>query len=210
MGTRPDGAWGPESSEGMIRSDPFASQYLNRRPIIDIFSVPPFQVDESGGGTGELEIFGTGNAEAVEVNSSGIPGLYMANTNALNILWTIPNDIDLAGDLQFRALFSNSEAASASKTVNYTLSYLSLLASTTAVAAPTTTTGVTNGDAVAVAAANVLQATNWATLAGSTLVDVGFTPGKDQMIVKMTCALSTAADASLFKVQARYYRRQIG
>lgn len=204
-GVRAHNYRGSETSE--VLKSPFIANVASLQKIDKIPIWSPFQVDESGAGTGALEV--ADGTNLANLNTSGIFGLTCANGAVFNALWDLPDDLDPTAELAFAIKWSNSEAASASKTVGYTLQYTPLLLDTTALAASSTTTGVSDGAAVAVKAANVMQLSGETTISAATVAAWGVKPGVDQLHLEFTVALTTASDATVYGIYVKYYRRQM-
>lgn len=149
---------------------------------------------------------GTGTPAIAEINTSEINGFTLdADNESVSWLVPIPVGIDLSKDIVWRCLGSNSESAGTG-TMKLLLKYGVMTADTTALAVAATTTGVTNGDAQADLAANVLDWSNTMTIAGGTFSG---TPGDDFWVIMVYADVTTIANWTLYGCQMSYYSKWI-
>jgi len=152
---------------------------------------------------------GAGTPNSAVINSSGVTGLLMDSDNSddVDVLWPIPGDIDLAQPIYIKILFSESSSSVGSS--GFTTQYLPIVAGTTAIAAQSTTTGITDGAEIATSAtANAIQWTNATTVAASTFSTM--VPGQDFIVWEFTVQFTTVSDSSWYGVQIQYSRRYLG
>lgn len=191
-------------------ASPSFQNYVLDRPILWIPFTPENGVvaTTNDGGittTSVTNAAGTGNALQAEINTSGLLG-YTADTSndSVIVLVPIPNGIDLAKAVNFRVLFSNSEtAATGTLTTTFTYEILAIGTSTIGSGEPDDAVD-TAGSATADLAANVLTWGAWDTVAAST---ISADPGDDFLSIKCKLTLGTIADATVYGIQMRYYRK---
>lgn len=207
--TPPGGGLGA-SKTNFEQSSPFAYNYVcsSVRQWIP-FNPINFSVSSDGGVTSTVKGIGGGTPVFAEINSSDVAGFTIDadNSEYISVPWMIPGDIDLSQPIYLKLLFSESSTTTGS--VGFTLQYLAIVTGTTAIAAQSTTTGVTNGAEVATSAtANAVQWTNATTIAANTFSSL--TPGQDLVIFELTGQLTTVSDMTVYGLQIEYSRKFIG
>jgi len=199
---RPSGSSTLSSAAEFENSSRFAKNYVHNRPFLWI-SMTPVQITTTdglvsiGGGAGTYTEIGTSEAVALLLDTD-------ADTVGTGVV-PIPTDIDLAKNIQCRVIWAQSEAA-ATGSIDFVLTYEIYVAGTTAVTVPNDAFDVDGGTQVDLGA-DILTNGPWSTITGSTITA---TPGDDFWAFLLTYDETTAADAEVFGLQCRYYRKWLG
>jgi hypothetical protein len=182
----------------------FSQEYVIDRPVVDIADFSHLNIVDGSGNAGRWN--GTGTAELTHINSSEVAGLRLASNNdSFGVLWTLPVDIDTDKQIDFRVIWSNSEAAGTGS-LTLTGAYTALTLGTTAVAVGGTAFDTT-WDGQADLAANVIRATGWGSIDAGTSAIQSLEGGDDLIALHVKGTLTTISNADIYKVQARYYRK---
>ena len=201
----PHGATGQDSRDHWRGAATPLSKYIFDRIIKSLFELPAIQ---NATGPADLLGHGTGTPALAEINSSETVGLTLdANNEGFGVLWQIPMELDDSGAIDYRLLWSNSEAAGTGSAL-FAGEYTKLVAGTTAIAV-----GATALDTVIAAdvdlAANVINWTPWGTILGTAVTALAITPGDDFLALHFKVTLTTIADATVHAGNVRYYRKYI-
>jgi len=164
-----------------------------------LFNLPNFVA------AADLVSMGVGTADLDEVNATEIAGIECATTESYSTLWVLPDEIDLAQDIDLRVLCCD-EAAASTDVQTAVVTYQAVTVGTDALVAPATavTTAIV---AQADLNADIPWWTSYATIAGGTITD---TPGEDLCNFKVAWTLSTLAAIWTLGYQVRYYRKFVG
>lgn len=206
----PPGGGVGASKTSFEQSSPFAHNFAcsSVRQWIP-FNPINFSVSSDGDVTSTVKSLGSGTVTFANINSSSVAGFTFDsdNSDTISVPWIIPGDIDLSQPIYLKVLFSESSTTAGS--VGFTTQYLAITTGTTALAAQSTTTGVTDGDEIATSTtANVLQWTNATTIAASTFSSL--TPGQDIVVFELTSQFTTVSDMTMYGLQIIYSRKYIG
>jgi len=151
---------------------------------------------------------GGGTPNVTNLNSSAVSGLLMDTdaNDSVSVPWILPGDIDLAQPIYLRLLFAESSSTAGS--AGFSTQYLVVTTGTTAIAAQSTTTGVTDGDEIATSTTGyAVQWTNATTIAASTFSG---TPGQDLIIWELSNQFTTVTDSYWIGLRIDYSRRYLG
>ena len=187
-----------------LTSSPFAANYVIDRPTVWVPFNGGFQ-----GTVASLVGLATGTPVWTEVNTSGVGG-YLLDADSESVVagpFPISPDIDLSKDIDMRVLWSNSDpAATGSALFACTYEILTIGTSTIGAGEPDDaldTVITTDVDL----AANVTNLSPWGTIAGGTIT----VAAEDNMlIVKCNVDLTTIANATVYGLQIRHYRKFLG
>jgi hypothetical protein len=199
---RPTGSSTLSSSAEFSSSSRFAANYVFDRAFLWI-SMTPVQITTTDG----LVSIGTGAGTYTEIGTSEAVALYLdtdADTVGTGVV-PIPTDIDLAKDIQCRVIWAQSEAAGTG-TIDFVLTYEIYVGGTTAVTVPNDAFD-TDGGAQVDLGADILTLGPWSTIDGGT---ISATPGDDFWAFLLTYDETTAANAEVFGLQCRFFRKFLG
>lgn len=207
-GYNPSGAKTTSTVGEFRHASPFSYNYVfDVKQIWVPFTPMNFAATSDGDITTSVVGLHSGGTALAEINSSDIMGITAnADNDALSWMIPLPKDIDLAQPIYIRYLFSESSSGTGS--IQVTTQYTPIVVGTTALAAQTTTTGVTDADAIATSAtAYALQWTGLTTIAASTFSG---TPGDDMLVFESTIQLTTVTDCTVYGAQVKYSRKWLG
>jgi hypothetical protein len=205
MAFTPTSASGSPSAAGLREYSRFTKEYVMDRPVIDLFNFTNMRIT----GPDDFEGMGTGAPEFGEIGSSSIGGFKMTNTDTHGHLLVLPYWLDPEQRIDFRILWSNSEAAATGSlilTVTYTPVDVSTQSTATGVGATALDSTI---DSQADLAANVARWTEWGYISANKTGVKDLDPGSDLLSIEITAALTTIADASVLQAQWRGYRKYI-
>ncbi len=205
--TAPTNSSGASTVHRLRNSSRFGKEFVVDRPIVSLW-----------GWKGSL--FGNLRATALVTGSAGdaiVDDLGGGPRNALffdtdgdahEVMWKLPDDIDLAQAIRFRILWSNTEAAatgSALLTVKYRVAPVGTFDMGLAAAATALDTAIVNQVDLA---EDVFQYTSWGVLDADTLSG---TPGEDYIsVLAELTTKTTVASVDVYDVHAQYYRKWLG
>lgn len=196
----PTAATGSETWGSFVQSAPIAG-FIFDRPIVNVWN----NANCSFSANTPLSL-GTGDAVWTEVGTSGCAGfLCNADGDVCVYRWPVPQDIDFSKEINFRVLWSNSQAA-ATGSCTFVFKYLKAIAGTTAIVLPATAVDTAPADQVDLAA-DVALWSGWAGITGGTITTM--TPGDDTLHIGIDAQVTTISNATQLAVQARYYRKYL-
>jgi len=192
------------SSAAELRlASPFSQNYVIDKPVI-FFPVTSWNNLTT---TDTLLSMGAGTVVATEVAASEIGGLLMNSDNdSHSLLFPIPVDLDVAQEIKFRAIWSESDTG-VTGSVRWYFLYKQLTLDSTVIAEAAgtmTTDGAADPD---LATEDEIQGSPWSTLAASTLTG---TPGDDFLIIKCYVDVTSVSKATLLGIQMQYTRKWLG
>ena len=179
--------------------------FVNDRPIVKIFDFPNIM-----NATGPADLMGQGGGTPTlpEVNASEICGLFMdTNLDSHGFQVVLPHDMDVNEQVDFRYLWSNSEAAATGAGLWVMFYNPVRVGVSTAIAIAATQIQVPIQNQVDLAA-NVQQWTSWGSITAGQLLALEAGTDVLHCCINMT-TLDTIADATLYCGQMRYSRRLI-
>ncbi len=206
--TSPTNGSGASTVHRLRNTTRFGKEFVIDRPIVSLW----------GGGN----LVGNLLATALASESAGAPvmaaigssvrtGLLIPDTNdAHEVMWRLPDDIDLAQDIEFRVLWTNPQSAatgSALWAVTYAEATVGTFDMGAVAGAETLDTIIANQVDLGT---DILQYTLWdgaGVLDGGTLSG---TPGDDFLSVNLACTHTTVTDTHAIDLQARYFRKWAG
>ena len=195
----PTNGSGNQTVARMRNSDKFGKEFVCDRVKRMLFNFPNF-VEAA-----DLVSMGVGTADLDEINAIEIAGLECATTESYSTFWVLPDEIDLAQDIDLRVLCCDEGAASGDvQTAVATYQAMTCGVDTMVAPATAVTTAIV---AQADLAADIPWWTTYATIAGGTITDI---PGEDMCNWKVAWTLSTLAAIWTMGYQVRYYRRFVG
>jgi hypothetical protein len=202
MSTRPLIA--APTTQQILEESQFGANFVAGRREVVIWECP---IVRNVTGPADLENYD--GLDYVAVASSQTCGVKMANGGDINLMWWLPNELDVTQDIEFNLLCSNSETVDATKYHTFVTLYKALIVGTTAVAIPAT--AVTSEMAtIKNIGANILQkSATWAKIAGATVTAAGVVAGRDALMLMFTDTITGSADLSVYKVLAKYGIRQL-
>ena len=201
MGYPTSGTYGSALTHAMLVGAGHTTRnFVNDQPKIDVWN-------GSWGVTDISAADSVGTADQVEVNSSLQLGIDFDNAETFGFNFAIPEDADVAKDMDLRFYWSNSAAVAAAETALFTPLYKHLIPGTTAIAVPATAFS-TVAAAQASFGANVGGYTGWNTITGGVLTSA-YVIGESRLAIKITCTLTTLTDAKITSAQFRYFRKMI-
>jgi len=178
--------------------------FVMDRPIVTIFDFPNLQEATPADLLGQ----GAGTPALTEINASEICGLVMdANLESHGFQVVLPYDMDVTEDVDFRFLWSNSEAAATGAGLWVMFYNPVRVGVITPIAIAATQIQVPIQNQVDLAA-NVQQWTSWGSITAGQLGALEAGTDVLHCCINMT-TLDTIANATLYCGQMRYYRRLI-
>jgi hypothetical protein len=196
----PTNSSGSQTVHALRNSDKFGKEFVCDRHKEILFYLPNFVA------AANLVSMGVITAELDEVNATELGGVMCATTESYSTLWILPDEIDLAQDLDFRVLFID-EAAKTLTTQTCVVTYQAVTVGTDALVAPATVLD-TPIPAILDEGVDIPVWTDWGTIDGGTIGDV---PGDDLCNIKIAWTLNVACPALwTLSAQARYYRKFVG
>ena len=183
----------------------FAKNYIMDRPIVKTFDFPNIM-----NATGPADLMGQGGGTPTlpEVNASEICGLFMdTDLDSHGFEVVLPYDMDVDEQVDFRYLWSNSEAAATGSALWVMFYNPVKVGVSTAIAIAATQIDVPIANQVDLAA-NVQRWTSCGSISAGFLS--ALTPGDDVLhcCINMT-TLTVLADATLYCGQMRYHRKYL-
>lgn len=204
---RPTNGAGLQTAQQFREATKVGKEFIFDRPIVDIWNAGPNYTTTDGHWSVTP---GTGHPTIADVNSSGIIApVCNANSEGITTLWKLPDEIDVAQEIDVRLLTCNVTDAAGAGTETWTVVYKALVAGTTAVGAASTALGTTI-EATTNLAQYVATWSTWGVIAAATSGITTLVPGDDALIFKATVALSSVTDSNPLIMQARYYRKYLG
>jgi hypothetical protein len=190
---------GSQTAHRLRNSDKFTKEFVCDRVKRNLFTLPNFVAGA------DLVSMGVGTADLDEVTATELAGIECATTESYSTLWVLPDEIDLAEDIDFRVLACDEGAASAN-VQTAVITYQAVTVGTDAMVAPAT---VLNTPIVAQAdlAADIPWWTAYGTINGGTITDQ---PGEDLCNVKCAWTLVVLAAIWMLGIEVRYYRKFVG
>ena len=205
MALMPPNATGHETYDDLNHA--FAGpQHVQNRVVRSLWSVPNVSgVDTST--ANDLMSQGAGTDDLVEINSSEICGFsFDADDASYGHLWLYPEEVDLSGDIDFRAVWCES-GTTTTNSCKFIVVYTPL-AEGTAVAVGSTALDTVIADDLANGTSYGLQFSPWGTIDGNTISSTTYAPGEAALAIKTYVDVSSVTALTL-NLQARYYRRYI-
>jgi hypothetical protein len=188
--------------------DDFTKNFVADRPIIEVLD---FTKNNNLRAVGPLAIesLGNGNPQLLDINTSDIAGMtFNANGEIYGFEVELPYDMDPNQDVDFRLKWSNS-AAAATGSALWILLYNAVITANAGTAIAIGATALDTPYGVDVdAGADIQKWTPWGTIAAGGLS--ALTPGDDCLDMSLEMdTFDTIVDATLYKVQMRYYKRMV-
>ena len=182
----------------------FTKNFVNDRPIVTVFDFPNIQEATPADLLGQ----GAGTPLLSEINASEICGLTMdANTESHGFEVVLPHDMDVDEDVDFRFLWSNSEAAATGSGLWVMFYNPCRVGVSTAIAVAATQIQVPIQNQVDLAA-EVQQWTSWGSITAGQLS--ALEAGTDVLHCCINATtLTVIANMTLYCGQMRYSRRLI-
>jgi len=202
----PSNSSGHASYEGLKTASPFSSQHVLDGQIIKPLIV--FPAVQNATGPANLLGHGAGTPALAEMASSEVCALTLdANDESFGLLWYPEPGIDWNASVDFAVDWSES-GTGASGSATFTLTYEAITIDTTAIS---TSVGASSlGTAITAdapsATANCFQRSPWGKITAATL-----SADCDTVVyvVNVKVTLATIADASVYALVNRFYRRYI-
>jgi hypothetical protein len=205
-GSQPYMARGTEGWENLVRCDAMGAQFIGHRPIIELYNFTKLGLQAAG--PLAVQSLGTGNAPAAVINSTIGAALHMDTTDAFNLIFKVPNDMDPAKGIDFRYNYSVAEATGSGKNVNF-VTKISALTAGSAYAVGATAAG-SDMAATLCAGSDKLEISPWCSYTDAVIAALGLKPGYDMISYLVTATLAVAANVDLWMIEMRYWRKQVG
>ena len=182
----------------------FGANFCPKQVVHTIMTVPNLRTVAA---TANLENWD--GADNAQIGSSQTSGYTLASGSDVNLLWPLPNDMDVNGDVEFNVLASNSEAVDAAKLWTLVTLVKAMIVGTTAVAIAATAVTSEMATIKNVGASVLQRSATWAKISGATFAALGLTAGTDALSIMITGTATGSADLTIHAIQARFYVQQI-
>lgn len=198
---------GSASNIGLMTCDTLSKEFVLDRPVVTLDFTKNFYTTDTLIGS----VPGSGHPVYTAIGSTGIYGMLCnADNEGFTYMWKLPDDMDVKESIEFRILWSNTEAASANTNLWIT-TYVPHTAGTTALTAGIGGTALDTAHVAQVGAgAAVPQWTTWGVIAANKTGVKTLTAGNDYLSVGHKIDLTSMADATPLLVEIRYGRKYIG